>query len=175
MLDIAVAYNRYTFLGNEFLTWIWFVIETDQSIIQQCGEDTLDLSVGNRMVLVNRWANGMETISIKGDAAGLEEGRLSLRKGALVTDINLIYKSGSLQWQFSIKGESLNFSSLKLPETGAAEQQEDMEGLVLDKLYLYEKPFIFIDTLYRKFIEKRLSSDWRETETRMRQWMQTEG
>jgi hypothetical protein len=49
-----------------------------------------------------------------------------------------------------------------------------MEGLVLDKLYLYEKPFIFIDALYRKFIEKRLSSDWQETETRMRQWMQTE-
>ena len=31
MLDIAVAYNRYKFLGNEFLTWLWFMIETDES------------------------------------------------------------------------------------------------------------------------------------------------
>ena len=174
MLDIAVAYNRYAFLGNEFLTWIWFIIEIDQSIIRQCGEDTQELTVGNRMVLVNRWANGMETISINGDAAGLEEGRLSLRKGALVTDINLIYKSGSLQWQFSIKGESLNFSSLKLPETGAAEQQEDVEGVVLDKLYLYEKPFLFIDALYRKFIEHRLSKQWQDTKTEMLKWMQAD-
>ena len=172
MLDIAVAYNRYMFLGNEFLTWIWFVIENDPSIFQQCGEDTHELTVGNRMVLVNRWANGMETISIKGNAAGLEEGLLSLKKGALVTDINLIYKSGTLQWQFSIKGESLNFSSFKLPETGAAEQQEDVEGLVLDKLYLYEKPFLFIDALYRHFIERRLSDDWRETKSEMLQWIQ---
>lgn len=160
------------FLGNEFLTWIWFVIENDSSIFQQCGEDTHELTVGNRMVLVNRWANGMETISIKGDAAGLEEGRLSLKKGALVTDINLIYKSGTLQWQFSIKGESLNFSSFKLPETGAAEQQEDVEGLVLDKLYLYEKPFLFIDALYRYFIERRLSDDWGATKSKMLQWIQ---
>ena len=174
MLDIAVAYNRYAFLGNEFLTWIWFIIENDPSIIQQCGEDSHELTVGNRMVLVNRWANGMETISIKGDAAGLEEGRLSLSKGALVTDINLVYKSGSLQWQFSIKGESLNFSSLKLPETGAAEQQEDVEGLVLDKLYLYEKPFLFIDAFYRKFIENRISDGWKETKSKMLKWIRKE-
>ncbi|MGD8846833.1 MAG: hypothetical protein PVJ84_01275 [Desulfobacteraceae bacterium] len=173
MLDIAVAYNNYTFLGNEFLTWIWYLIENDEKVIQQCGEDTLDLAVGNKMVLVNRWANGKESITIKGDAVGLEEGLLALSKGALVTDISLIFKSGSLQWQFSIKGESLNFSGIKLPETAAAEQQEDMEGLILDKLYLYEKPFQFIDALYRNFIVLRLSEGWNDTKSNMMKWIQT--
>ena len=175
MLDIAVAYNRYTFLGNEFLTWVWFLIENDQNTIRQCGEETLELTVGNRMVLVNRWANGMETITIKGDSSGLEEGRLSLSKGAMVTDINLVYKSGSLKWQFSLKGESLNFSSVKLPETAAAEQQEDVEGLILDKLYLYEKPFLFVDVLYRKFIELRLSNEWQACKTNIMKWIQVDG
>jgi len=173
MLDIAVAYNNYTFLGNEFLTWIWFLIENDDQTIQQCGDDPIDLSVGNRMVLVNRWANGTESITIKGDAVGLEEGLLALSKGAQVTDINLIFKSGSLQWQFSIKGESLNFSGMKLPETAAAEQQEDMDGLVLDKLYLYEKPFQFIDAVYRIFIETRLSDEWQSTKSKMMKWIQS--
>lgn len=172
MLDIAVAYNRYAFLGNEFLTWIWFLIENDDATIAKCVEDAAELLVGNRMVLINRWANGMETITIKGDAAGLEEGLLALSKGALVTEINLIFKSASLQWQFSIKGESLSFSSFKLPETGAAEQPEEMEGLILDKLYLYEKPFQFIDALYRKFISLRLSDKWQETQLHMRKWIQ---
>jgi hypothetical protein len=171
MLDIAVAYNRYAFLGNEFLTWIWFLIENDDATIAKCGEEEAELLVGNRMVLINRWANGMETITIKGDAAGLEEGLLALGKGALITEINLIFKSASLQWQFSIKGESLNFSSFKLPETGAVEQPEEMEGLILDKLYLYEKPFQFIDALYRKFISLRLSEKWQETQTYMRKWI----
>ena len=173
MLDIAVAYNRYRFLGNEFLTWIWFAIENDEDIIRRCDPDIQSLDVGNRMVLEHRWANGIETVAIKGDAAGLEEGLLALSKGAQVTEINLIYKSGSLQWQFSLKGESLSFSGLKLPETAAAEQSEDMEGIVLEKLYLYEKPFNFIDELYRLFIELRLSRQWDENLTGMKKWIQT--
>jgi len=172
MLDIAVAYNRYTFLGNEFLTWIWFLIEKDQDTLRQCAQDPLELSVGNRMVLVNRWANGMETVTIKGDAAGLEEGLLALSKGAWVTELNLVFKSGALQWQFSIKGESLNFSSLKLPETGNAEQMDDMEGLILDKLYLYEKPFQLIDALFRKFVALRLSGTWPAAKSNMMKWIQ---
>ncbi len=173
MLDIAVAYNRYRFLGNEFLTWIWFIIENEEKTIQQCDPEALSLDIGNRMVLEHRWANGMETVSIKGDAAGLEEGLLALSKGALVTEINLIYKSGSLQWQFSLKGESLNFAGLKLPETAAAEQSDDMEGIVLEKLYLYEKPFKFIDELYRSFIGIRLSEKWQPTMTRMKKWVKS--
>ena len=35
MLDIAVAYNRYKFIGNEYLTWLWFVIETSPDIIHE--------------------------------------------------------------------------------------------------------------------------------------------
>jgi hypothetical protein len=172
MLDIAAAYNRYRFLGNEFLTWIWFAIENDEEIIRQCDPDAESLDVGNRMALEHRWANGVETIAIKGDAAGLEEGLLALQKGAQVTEINLIYKSGTLKWQFSLKGESLSFSGLKLPETAAAEQSEDMEGIVLEKIYLYEKPFQFIDELYRRFIELRLSQQWQATLAGMKKWVQ---
>jgi hypothetical protein len=174
MLDIAVAYNRYRFLGNEFLTWIWFIIENDEETIRRCDPDVQSLDVGNRMVLEHRWANGMETVAIKGDSAGLEEGLLALSKGAQVTEINMIYKSGSLQWQFSLKGESLSFSGLKLPETAAAEQSEDMEAIVLEKIYLYEKPFNFMDELYRYFVTLRLSQQWQSTVADIKKWIQSE-
>ena len=172
MLDIAVAYNRYRFLGNEFLTWIWYTIENDEETIRRCDAEALSLDVGNRMVFEHRWANGLETVSIKGDAAGLEEGLLALSKGAVVTEINLIYKSGALQWQFSLKGESLNFSGLKLPESAAAERPEDVEGMVLEKLYLYEKPFNFIDEMYRCFLQLRLSGNWPTTLADIKKWIE---
>jgi len=71
MIDIAVAYNRYRFLGNEFLTWIWFITETDPGTVGSCDDDPVELVVGNRMVLENRTGSGVETITIKGDTAGL--------------------------------------------------------------------------------------------------------
>jgi hypothetical protein len=173
MIDIAVAYNRYRFLGNAFLTWIWFSIETDPDQFQKADPECCGLEIGNRMVLENRWANGVETISIKGDSAGLEEAQLALSKGAAITDINLIYKSGDLQWHFSLKGESLGFSGLKLPETALVEKSDDLEGAVIDKIYLYGKPLQFIDQLYHRFIDLRLSDRWQQTISEMKKWIQS--
>lgn len=160
MLDIAVAYNRYRFLGNEFLTWLWFAIENDTDAIAKCDPEFVDLDVGNRMVLENRLANGMETLTIKGDAAGLEEAVVALNKGALITEMQLIYKAGSLQWFFSIKGESLSLSGVKLPESGPIESNDDMDGIILEKVYLYDRLIGFIDKLYQTFLKKRLSETW---------------
>lgn len=173
MIDIATAYNRYRFLGNEFLTWIWFCIENNPALIQQCDPDLVSLDVGNRMVLENRLANGVETISIKGDAAGLEEALVSLKKGAMITEISLIYKSGGAQWYFGLKGESLGITGLKLPETKILETEEEREGLVLEKIYLYEKIFEFIRNLFRVFIKRRLSDHWgHDTLAEMKKWLQ---
>jgi hypothetical protein len=172
MLDIAVAYNRYRFLGNDFLTWLWFAIENDMDQIRQCDAELLDLDVGNRMVLENKLANGKESITIKGDAAGMEEALLALSKGALITDMHLVYKSGSAEWQFAVKGESLSFSGLKLPETGPMEAGEEMEGIILEKIFLYEKPFRLLDALYQQFIKLRLSEKWNaQTLPSMKKWI----
>ena len=51
MLDVSVAYNRYQFLGEEFLTWLWFVIEKNQNLINNFDPDFVALEVGNRVVL----------------------------------------------------------------------------------------------------------------------------
>jgi hypothetical protein len=34
MLDVSVSYNRYKFLGHEFLTWLWFLMEKNRSFLQ---------------------------------------------------------------------------------------------------------------------------------------------
>ena len=116
MLDVAVAYNRYQFLGEEFLTWLWYVIEKDQNLIKNFDKDFVALEIGNRIVFENRRKESGERITIKGDGASLEEGILALKKGALVTELNIVYKSAELTWQFTLKGESLNFSSLQFED-----------------------------------------------------------
>ena len=171
MLDIAVAYNRYKFLGNEFLTWLWFMIETDQSSFRLHDPDLVSLTVGNRMVLENTGNNAKETVTIKGDNASLEEGLVALTKGAVVTEIHLCYKTGAQNWKFSLKGESLNISNLKLPETGPVETPDDLEGVVLEKVYLIEKVIGLVNNLFSHFIHLRLSNAWQnQTMFRIRKW-----
>lgn len=160
MLDIAFAYNRFKFLGDEFLTWLWFVIENDPGYLKSISPDLSSLETGNRIVLENRQHQTVERITIKGDDANLEEGILALRKGAVVTEINLCFKSGDQQWQFTIKGESLNISGFKTPFAGPIETAEDVEGAVLEKVYLYEQAVQLVDNLFKNFLKIRVSGQW---------------
>jgi hypothetical protein len=172
MLDVSVSYNRYKFLGCEYLTWLWFLIDEDPGVIGGTAEGPVSVKIGNRIVLENRKKGATESITIKGDDAGLEEGMLALRKGALVTELNLILEADEQRWQFTLKGESLHFAGLRTPPTGPVESMEDMEGAVLEKAYLCEKAFQVMDQLFRQFITVRVSEDWpKKMVPSIRKWM----
>ena len=164
MLDVAVAYNRFKFLGEEFLTWLWFVIEQDPSILKKLDPELTAFEIGNRIVLEKRNKEAIERITIKGEEADLDEAMLALKKGAVVAEFNLIYRSAQQKWQFTLKGESLNLSSLKTPQTAPPESRDDLEAAVLEKIFLYDKILQFLEKLYKYFIKLRISSSWQGRE-----------
>jgi len=172
MLDVAISYNRYKFIGHEFLTWLWFVMENQPQVLKRVDNELVSLDVGNRMVLENNRNEDVQSVTIKGDQAGLEEGFLALRKGAVVTELKLVYKAGNNEWRFGLKGESLNISSLKTPPVGTVDRREDVEGAVLEKVYLYEKIISLVNNLYKAFIHLRVSERWdTETVPSIRKWV----
>ncbi len=172
MLDIASAYNKYQFLGNEFLTWIWYLIETEQNItniIQK--EFTVSLEIGHTIVLENHLGeNAREKITIKGDQAGLEEGTTALKKGALVTQMHLKCMVGSSEdgqekaYEFTLKGESFHLTGLKMPKTSPSEDNDETEAEILEKAFLLETIIQVIDNLFLCFVTKRISPEWKTNE-----------
>jgi len=172
MLDVSVSYNRYKFIGYEFLTWLWFIIENEPERLPAAAQNIDSLTIGNRMVIEKRRKEDvLEAITIKGDDAGLEEGVLALRKGAVVTEMNLVQTMGEHVWSFNLKGESLNISSLKTPPVAPVENGDDMEGAVIEKTYLYEQVLTFIHNLFKIFIKNRVSDSWPKTVNHMKKWI----
>lgn len=172
MIDVAVAYNQYKFLGFEFLTWLWLMIENEPQQLMAPGQENQVLLVGNRIVLENFHPEAVEKITIKGDDADMEEGIVALRKGAYVTELNLIYQKNEYLWRFNLKGESLNISNLKLPDTAEVENSDDIEGALLEKIYLYEEITGSLQQLYASFTEKRISPDWlHKIVPKLKQWI----
>jgi hypothetical protein len=156
------------------LTWLWFTIETNQKYFKKTDATITSLYVGNRIVIENSNNDTKERITIKGDDAGMEEGLLSLRKGAVVIEMNLSYKSENQGWTFTLKGESLSLSSIKIPETGSVESKADIEGMVLEKAYLYEKSIDLVNQLFILFLKLRTSPEWNlKTVPAMKQWIQS--
>ncbi len=176
MLDIAVAYNRFKFLGEEFLTWLWYAIEKKPQDLTNQNKEPIILEIGNRIALENRQQDTVESITIKGDDAGMEEGILALRKGAMVTELNLIYRSAELQWHFTVKGESLNISNLKTPQQRLIEHKDDIEAAVLEKVYLTGVVIDNLNAVFATFLKQRLSEQWKHKMVpAMRKWIANEG
>jgi len=172
MLDIATAYNRYKFLGYEFLTWLWFSIEQKPGNLRSESFNYGTLQVGNRIVLENFTQDKTETITIKGDDPNLAAALLSIRQGALVTEINLVFQINESEWRFTLKGESFSITNLKTPLKGPVETPEDVEGAVLEQAYLLEQLLTFKDSLFKDFVRLRVSDDWVQTTLpELKQWV----
>ena len=172
MLDVSVSYNRYKFIGYEFLTWLWFCIEKEPEKLQAAAKNLDSLALGNRIVIENRRNDEvLEAITIKGDDAGLEEGLLALKKGAVVTELNLVQTMGDHVWSYTVKGESLNISSLKTPVVGQVESGDDIEGAIIEKVYLYDQVIQFIRNLFQRFIKNRVSDGWPTTVNLIHNWI----
>jgi hypothetical protein len=172
MLDIAVSYNRYRFLGKEFLTWLWYELETAPNRVVSIDPEIESADIGNRMVLENRGPAGLEVVTIKGDDPGLEEGLTALKKGALVSELTLLFKAAEQHWRFSLKGESLHITGLKVPETGPVETEADMDGAILEKVFLVERAVLLMEGLFNRFIRIRISDRWMaETVPAIQKWI----
>ena len=172
MLDVAVAYNRFKFLGDEFLTWLWFAIEQDPAIFKTMDPDLTSFEIGNRIVLEKRKKESFERITIKGENANFEEGMLALKKGALVSELNLVCRTIEEKWQFTLKGESLNISGFKTPKIAPLESPDDLEGAILEKVFLYDKILQFLEKSYKHFIKLRTSNNWQSRAVPLiKKWM----
>jgi hypothetical protein len=151
------------------------VIEKDPEYLRGIQPEMKSLDVGNRLVLENRQTGAVETVTIKGDDAGLEEARLSLKKGGMVSEMNLIYRAADQKWQFTVKGESLHINTLKIPETtpaGVVESGEDWEGGVLERIFLYEKAVMLVRQLFSGFIRLRIQYEWsNRVVPQMKNWL----
>lgn len=164
MMDVAYALKRFDFLGKEFLTWLWFAVETQSDTLRRIDPRMASLEIGNRLVLQNKNQQSTETVAIRGDSAGMEEGVLALRKGALVAEMNLVYRSGDEDWHFSLKGETLDPTSVKVPQTGRVETSEDIEGAAIEKYQLYRRVVDLVGALFTYFLEQRLDPRWQSAE-----------
>lgn len=141
-------------------------------------KEKISLEIGNSIVLENSLGDkSKERITIKGDQAGLEEGTTALKKGAVVTQINLVCRLDRNQdreeaFQFTIKGESFSLTGLKTPATKKSGSEDDIEGMVLEKVFLLEQLSQVIDTLFLQFIKKRISEEWKKKEIQeIRDWI----
>lgn len=160
-------------LGQEFLTWLWFRSEHEGGRFKLPDGEWFEVYMEQRVSVEGGSGEGKEVATVAGPHAELREARLGLTTGKKVNRAQLRLAQDGEEWSVQLKAEDFAHNSLRTPKVDTRrEQGEDPDGAWLEKLYLLEKCITFIDALYRRFLEVRLSSvKWPEELAAFRTWL----
>lgn len=165
--DLAFAIER-SFLASEFLTWLWFRCETEGG--------TFDLPSGGLSVAVEdalqlaSWDEDGVKASLRGGAPTKRpEAAHALAAGLLLSKARFVGARGGREWLFALDGQTLDLTSVKVVD---AEDEDEPEDSLSDKLAAGEELRLAIDELYDVFLGLRLDEDWNTIEVeRIRSWV----
>src|SRR5262245_1806174 len=158
------------FLGNEFLLWLWFMLDSE--------DDTITLGDGSQVAVMltrtlvlecPRAETGKETITSDGPTR-LPEAKRAIQAGKLPRKVGMIVVRHDQQYEFTFNGENLALSGARLPAPEELDERARLDERVTQLRHLLET----LDLLYDTFLQVRATDNWTKELARMQKWLQRE-
>lgn len=162
--------DRFSFLGREFLTWLWFEAERNGGGVDTPTFGRVGVDFGQRLTL-ETGGNIKEGSTVQADAPSeAEEARTALRTGKKVARARLMLDIGERQYQVGLDAETLTFAAAKLPSVLGSKD----ESAVDERLRLLDELEAIVDELYVGFVRLRMAEPtWAPIRESMRAWVST--
>jgi len=171
------------FMGREFLTWLWYLAETntDRIILQDPWEDRkleVDLWVEDRLVLENATSATMQESVLKGgDPSQSEEAAAALRTGKTVKEIKIgLNILGVGEFTANLNCADLAPRSLKLPEPeNNQENSADIDETKTTQRMIFTDTFLSaLDSLFAMYMKDRVDDDWKKNgHSKISEWIKS--
>ncbi len=160
------------FLGEEFLTWLWFRIETEGGEFDLTRDRQVGVVVDDFITFAPREEEDTEQTLRKGMPTRTVEARVALASGHRLRKAKLVVALGERMWNFTFVGATMGFSGLRVPEDD--EDAESAEERSRDRVASFLEIQEIVQELYAQFLRVRLDRDYRRKEgERQAQWMAT--
>jgi hypothetical protein len=155
------------FLGNEFLLWLWFMLDETDTIPLGDRDEAAVLLTRTLLLECPRGQTGRESISSDGPTH-LPEARRAVQAGKLPRKVGLVVVRHDQQYELTLQAETLAVGAARLPAPEAGEERARLEERVGQLRHLIET----LDLLYDAFCRVRLSGDWPKEMARLQKWLQ---
>ena len=174
-MDLVDIIAEKYFLGQEFLTWLWYKSEERGGSIDLPDIGDLTVVFEKHILLESGDGDSFEKVICQGLQAELKEARTALRMGKKLEQARILLGRGEYEWNLTIKASRFEFKSVKTPKTMADSEETDdpdaVEGRILEKIGLYEEALHLVDELFRLYLKIRLSASWAEELTKVQNWI----
>ncbi len=156
------------FLGNEYLLWLWYHLETvSDAIALSDGSEVVGMVARSLVLECPRGQYGKESISSDGPAK-LPEALRAIQAGKLPRKMGLTLVRHDASYELTLQAESLAIGSARLPAPEGEDDRARHEERVTQLRHLLET----LDLMYQAFLRRRLGDDWAKELGRMKKWLQ---
>lgn len=176
-MDLVDLIAEKRFLGQEFLTWLWWKSEERGGSIEIAPDGDITVVFEKHMLLESGEGESSEKIVCTGLQAELQEARTGLQMGKKLEQARILLGHNNYEFSFTLAGSLMEFRNVRLPKTEATdgdkgENPEEVEGIILERIYLFEELIRLVNELFRLFLERRVSADWHKELLSIRNWVE---
>ena len=154
-------------LSTEFFIWLWFASERDGGSMM-LGEHVgvVDVWVEDRLSFRGLEEERARAVVTGENTASSLEARAALATGKVVRDVQLHIRREEREYTVTLRGVNMDISAKLPPHSGEGE-----DGLLYERMYLYEDLWFVIEGLYRRFALERTAASWPTTLSGIRAWV----
>mgnify|MGYP000657530064 CR=1 FL=1 len=167
-MGLLESIERTVFLGEEFLTWLWYRSENNPNLdLAKLGQ--IQIQIAQPLTLRGDEGADATLVTLKGDRAGASaEARAALREGKKLWKCRAIFKQGDLAWPCALNADALAIASLGLPVPRGVPMPD---GLLMRAEKLEEFTQLLF-AVFEQFLELRLrDKNWDKTEKAIKDWV----
>ena len=116
-MDLVDIISEKKFLGQEFLTWLWYKSEERGGAILLTGAGDIQLVFEKHMLLESGEGESLERLTCNGLQTELQEARTGLFMGKKLERAHIYLAKGDYEWRFSLSATLFEFRNVSLPKT----------------------------------------------------------
>lgn len=173
------------FLGPDFLTWLWINSEINGNLLNlkpvkassqppETFPEAVELWFESRLTLESGGGGEKKSVTCQTPGTEWAEAHTALRQGKKLTRGRLRIRTEEKEWGLSLSADTLTPQGVKFPKTfSPGEEAEDGEvGRFMERVALLNELTGILESLFRQFLELRLSADWESAELpRLNRWL----
>lgn len=166
-MGVLELIQQKSFLGKEFLTWLWYRAERDGEVDTGKGKPITVEILGP--ILLDAQYGDARASALKGDSpATSPEARTALLEGKKLKKAKMKWVREDVEWVFTLDGENFNMSGLAVPNPGKL-PFEDMMALRVDMVMEFEN---VLQQMLEYFMELRMDKNlWRPELESIHEWV----
>jgi hypothetical protein len=119
---------------------------------------------------------GIQKVSVSGSQDSYLEAISALKGGKRITSATVCMEKDENLWKLTLKGETFGFASFKCPQIriekdATVDEMSEREAAFYERMYLLEQGVQLFDSLFKAFLQERLSGSWAGRVITIQEWL----